>query len=192
MRFAKRTLTKILVIGIALLFGVLVAVFIKYREFSENPAKLVEALPDGADISIGEIQHTAVKDGRREWHLEAASANYSDSAQTAIFEDVRVVFFMQDGREVSVKGRRGQLDTGTNDIEISGDVVVSDADYELVAEKLIYDQAEGRVRIPVAVRIRGQAFTFRADAMTVDLETETAHLEGSVEGVISGNQTPLL
>jgi LPS export ABC transporter protein LptC len=187
---SKRTLTRILVIGIALLFGILAAVFIKYREFSENPAKLVEALPDGADISIDDIQHTAVKDGRKEWSLEAASANYNDSAQSAVFEDVRVVFFMEDGREITVKGRRGQLDTGTNDIEMTGDVIVNDEDYELAAEKLVYDQARRKVDIPVPVRIQGHSFTLQADAMTIDLGTETAHLEGSVEGIISGNQIP--
>ena len=78
---SKRTLARMLVIGIALLFGVLVVVFVQYRKFSDNPAALVEALPEGADIAIDEIRHTAVEDGLKTWSLEADSANYSDSAQ---------------------------------------------------------------------------------------------------------------
>jgi len=186
---SKRTLTRVLLIGIALLFGVLVVVFIQYRKFADNPAALVEALPEGADIAIDEIQHTATEDGRKTWSLEAASANYSDSAQSVTLEEVRVVFFREDGSEVTVQGHRGRLNTVTNDIEIAGDVVVQDADYTLNTEELAYDQARRRIRIPVPVTITGRSLELQADAMRVDLESETAHLEGSVKGVFRGNQT---
>ena len=106
---AKRTLISILVIGIVLMFGLLVTVFIKYRELSDNPAKLVEAIPEGTDIAIGEIRHTSVKDGRKEWSLEAASASYSDDTKEALFNDVQVIFFLENDREVMVKGRQGGL-----------------------------------------------------------------------------------
>jgi len=179
---SKRILTGILVIGIALMFGLLITVFLKYREFSENPAKLVDAIPEGTDISIGEIQHTAVKDGRKEWSLEAASAQYSDSAKKALFDDVRVSFFLENGREVMVKGRQGQLDTETNDIEISGNVIVQDADYQLAAETIFYDHVNRKINVPVPVTITGQAFKLQADTMTVDLGSETAVLKGKVKG----------
>ena len=185
---SKRTWTKILLIGIALLFGVLVVVFVQYRKFSDNPAQLVEALPEGADIAIDEVHHTAVEDGRKTWSLEAASANYSDSAQTVTFEEVRVVFFREDGGEVTVQGRRAWLNTATNDIEIAGDVLVEDAAYTLAAERLAYDQARRRISIPVPVTITGQSLALQADTMTVDLKSETALLEGSVKGVFRGNQ----
>lgn len=185
---SKRIWARILVIGIALLFGVLVVVFVQYREYADNPARLVEALPEGADIAIDEIRHTAVEDGRRSWSLEAASASYSDSAQTVTFEDVRVVFFREDGGEVAVRGRRGRLDTATNDITLSGEVVVQDADYTLSAERLDYDQARRRIRIPVPVTITGASLRLTAGRMTVELESEIARLEGSVKGVFHGNQ----
>lgn len=187
---SKRTVTSILLVGIALLLGLLTTVFVIYRDISENPTQLVEALPDGADISIDDIRHTAVKDGRKEWELEAASARYSDSAQTARFEDVRVVFFMENDREVTVTGRQGRLDTVTNDIQLSGDVVVQDADYELTTERLRYDQEDRTIHVPVPVRVEGKAFTVQAEAMTVDLETETARFAGAVEGVFRGTPTP--
>ena len=188
---SKRTLIAILMIGIALMVGLLITVFVKYREFSDNPAKLVEMIPDGADISIGEIQHTAVKDGRKEWSLEAASAKYSDSAKEALFEDVQVSFFLENGREVMVKGRQGRLDTETNDIEISGDVIVKDAEYQLAAEILLYDHVHRKINIPVPVKIMGQTFELQAREMTVDLESETAFFKGAVRGVFSGDNTSM-
>jgi LPS export ABC transporter protein LptC len=171
-----------------LLFALLVAVFVKYRQFSENPAKIVEALPEGADIAIDDVRHEAVEDGRKAWSLEAASASYNDSAKTITFETVAVIIFREDGREVMVKGRHGRLDTETNDIEISGAVVVKDADYELTTERLFYDQARRRIRVPVPLSIAGPSLDLQADQMSIDLESEIALLKGSVKGVFSGNQ----
>jgi len=188
---SKRLLTGILVIGIALMFGLLITVFLKYREFSENPAKLVDAIPAGTDISIGEIQHTAVKDGRKEWSLEAVSAQYSDSAKTALFDDVRVSFFLENDREVMVKGRQGRLDTETNDIEISGNVIVQDADYQLEAETILYDHVNRKINVPVPVTITGQAFKLQGDTMSVDLASETAVLKGMVKGTFSEENASL-
>ena len=189
---AKRTLIGILVVGIVLMIGLLVVVFIKYREYTENPAKIVEAIPEGTDIAIGEIRHTAVKDGRKEWSLEAASANYRDSAKEALFNDVKVVFFLENDREVMVQGQQGHLQTDTNDIEISGDVTVEDAAYKLAAQKIIYHHDGRNIAIPVPVTITGQSFELRADRMTVDLSSETALLTGRVNGVFRGNDSPLL
>jgi LPS export ABC transporter protein LptC len=189
---AKRTMMWILVIGIALMLGVLVTVFIKYREFSENPTKLVEAIPEGADIVLGEIRHTAIKDGRKEWSLKAASANYSDNKKEARFTDVHVVFFLENDREVMVKGQQGRLKTDTNDIEITGNVVVWDDDYELTAEKIRYNHHLQEIDIPVRVDITGRSFDLQADRMTIDLKSETALMNGAVKGHIRGNNKPIL
>ena len=188
---AKRTMMWILVIGIALMLGVLVTVFIKYREFSENPTKLVEAIPEGADIVLGEIRHTAIKDGRKEWSLEAASANYSDNTKEALFNEVQVIFFLEKDREVMVKGRKGRLKTDTNDITVSGDVTVEDADYKLTAQQIEYNHVDRKIDIPVPVTITGKGIELHADQMTVDLSSETALLEGAVKGVFRGYNTPL-
>jgi len=188
---AKRTLTRILVIGIVLMFGVLIAVFIKYRELSETPAKLVEAIPEGTDIAIGEIRHTSVKDGRKEWSLNAASANYSNDTKEALFNDVQVTFFLENDREVMVKGQRGTLRTDTNDITISGDVTVEEADYKLAAQEIRYNSNQRQINIPVPVTITGTGIKLHADRMTVDLSSETAFLKGAVNGVFRGYDTPL-
>jgi LPS export ABC transporter protein LptC len=179
------------VIGIVLMFGVLVAVFIKYREFSENPAKLVEAIPEGTDIAIGEIRHTSVKDGRKEWSLKAASANYSNDTKKALFNDVQVIFFLENNREVMVKGQQGSLRTDTNDITVSGDVTVEEEDFKLAAQEIRYDNKHQQIDIPVPVTITGPGIKLHADRMTVDLSSETALLKGAVNGVFRGYDTPL-
>ncbi|MGD9330335.1 MAG: LPS export ABC transporter periplasmic protein LptC [Desulfobacterales bacterium] len=188
---SKRLLKTMLVIGIALILALLVMVFIKYREISQNPAMLADAIPEGVDISIGEIQHTAVKDGRKQWSLKAASAQYSKKTEEAVFEDVQVTFFMDDGREVMVQGRQGRLNTETNNIEIAGEVIARDADYQLAAETIHYNHADRRINIPTAVKITSQAFELQANEMTVDLASETALFQGEVKGVISGDNRTL-
>ena len=173
------------------MFGLLITVFVKYREFSDNPTKLADAIPEGTDITIGQIRHTSVRDGRKEWSLEAASANYSDDTKEALFNEVQVIFFLENDREVMVKGQKGRLKTDTNDITVSGDVTVEDADYKLTAQQIEYDHVDRKIDIPVPVTITGQGIELHADQMTVDLSSETALLEGAVKGVFRGYNTPL-
>ena len=184
MRSKKKILLFSLVLGILILAGFLVRGYFKYREFRENPAKIIEAIPEGTNIVLGEVRHTAVREGRKEWVLEASSAQYSETSKEAVFNDVKVTFFMDDGGEVYLEGQKGTINTASNDMQVVGDVRVLKDDQTLMTERIDYNHETRYLTSPSEVRILGRNFDLRADRMQVDLATETALFTGAVEGKI--------
>ena len=187
MRSPKKILLLGLLLGILVLSGFLVRGYIAYREIRENPAKLIEAIPEGANIVLGEVRHTAVREGKKEWVLEAASANYSESASEAVFTDVRVTFFMDNGDVVNLKGQKGTINTTSNDMQVSGKVRVVMNEYALETEIIEYTHKTRHIASQSPVHILGREFELRADAMEVDLASETALFIGAVEGQIDAD-----
>ncbi len=193
---AKRSKKKIVLLallaGVVLLTGLLVRGYLKYREFRENPAKIIEAIPEGTNIVLGEVRHTAVREGRKEWVLEASSAQYSESSKEAVFNDVKVTFFLENGDRIHLEGQKGTINTASNDMQVAGNVRIDKDDQTLLTEKIDYNHETRYITSPSEVLITGRNFDLRADTMRVDLATETAFFTGAVEGKIdAANQLRL-
>ena len=192
MRSKKKILLLALLAGVVVLAGLLVRGYLKYREFRENPAKIIEAIPEGTNIVLGEVRHTAVREGRKEWVLEAASAQYSESSKEAVFNEVKVTFFMDNGDRIHLQGQKGTINTASNDMQVAGNVRIERDDQTLLTDQIEYDHETRYLTSPSEVRITGRNFDLRADAMRVDLAAETAFFTGAVEGKIdAANQLRL-
>ena len=187
MRSPKKIVLLSLLLAIVVLSGFLVRGYLAYREIRQNPAKLIEAIPEGTNIVLGEVRHTAVREGRKEWVLEAASANYSETSRDAVFNDVRVTFFLDNGDVVNLKGQTGTINTSSNDMQVSGNVRVEMDEYTLETEIIEYHHQTRHMDSRAPVHIVGRDFELRADAMQVDLASETALFSGAVEGQINAD-----
>lgn len=185
MHAKKKILLAALLLGIVILTGLMVRGYVKYREFKKNPAKLIEAIPQGTNIVLGEVRHTAVRDGKKEWILEASSAHYSENTREAVFTDVKVTFFMDNGEAINLEGQKGTIDTERNDMQVTGHVRVTKGDYTLLTENIEYDHKTRHITSQSPVRIVSRSFELQADAMQVDLAQETAVFTGAVEGQIN-------
>ena len=191
-RSKKKIVLLALLAGVVVLTGLLVRGYMKYRAFRENPAKILEAIPEGTNIVLGEVRHTAVREGRKEWVLEAASAQYSESTKEAVFDEVNVTFFLENGDQIHLQGQQGTINTASNDMQIAGSVRIEKGDQIFLTEKIDYNHESRHLTSPSEVRITGRRFDLRADSMQVDLGAETAFFEGSVEGKIdAANQLRL-
>jgi lipopolysaccharide export system protein LptC len=191
-RFQKKIVLLALIAVVAVLAGLLVRGYLKYREFRENPAKIIEAIPEGTNIVLGEVRHTAVREGRKEWVLEAASAQYSESTKEAVFDEVKVTFFLDNGEQIHLQGQKGTINTASNDMQVAGNVRIEKDDRVFLTEKIDYNHTNRYLTSPSEVRITGPRFDLRADTMRVDLAAETAFFKGAVEGTIdAANQQRL-
>jgi len=112
-----KKLSIILLIVILLALGTVVAVFIGYRTVSNAPEMLISSIQDGANLSLGKIKQTATRDGKKEWSLEAASAQYMENDKKAVLKDLFITYFLEDDRKVYLNADQGILNTDTNDIE---------------------------------------------------------------------------
>jgi len=186
-----KKLRTLFLIVILLAIGTVVAVFIGYRKVSNAPEMLISSLKNGANLSLGKIRQTATRDGRKEWSLEAGSADYMENEKKAVLKDLAITYFLKDNREVYLNAEQGILNTETNDIEFSGNVVIRNDNYRLTTEQLNYEHERRFIFTDDPVNISGDAAEVSADSATFDLNADKIVLTGNVKAAISPNFAPV-
>ena len=181
----KRLLKFALTLAIVATVAVVVATFVKDRQGDESSAPLLTEDQNKASISLGKVHHTATKDGRKEWSLTADSAHYIESESRAMFDNLKVVFFMEDGTEVRMSADRGSVQTDAKNIKVAGNVKVDNGAYRMETSALEYDHQARRLYTDQPVRVSGATFTLSADEVWVDLESRQSEFKGNVRGNLS-------
>ena len=185
---AERLKIKLFLISIIIISsGIIIAVFSASRGILDKTAGLKSTIQNAAKMSLGKVHHTATRDGVIEWSLDASSARLLDKKNQLILDDISVIFYIQAGKEAYLTAAKGFLYTNSNDIEVTGDVVVKNNNYVLKTEKLNYEHNRRILFSNVPVKISGDSEQLTADSIFFDLNTEKTRLEGNVRGVFSEN-----
>lgn len=172
---------------VLIMVSLIVIVFVGYRRISDTPAQIFSTLQEGADMSIGKIHQTSTRDGKKEWSLEASSGHYRDSEHELILNELSVTFFLEDNSEVYLTAKKGKLNTKSNNIDVSGNVVITKDKYVITTEKMKYKHKRRVIYSLHPVVISGESGTISADTASFDLNTNKITLEGKVEGTIKQN-----
>ena len=170
-----------LLVTICITLGGVIWIYIGYQQDSTVAEPTPESPEPDATLSIGKISHTATRKGKKEWSLEAASANYIGKTSQMVLDDLKVTFFLDDESEITLTADEGILNTDSNDIEVSGNVVVIDREYRLVTQNLNYTHNRRMLYSTAPVTISGPEAHLTADKISFDLNTKKVTLEGSVE-----------
>ena len=165
--------------------GMIVSVFIGYRQISTAPELLLTSIKEGANLSLGKIRQTATRDGIKEWSLEADSANYMEAENKVDLKKLAVIYFLEDNREVYLEADQGILQTDTNDIEFSGNVVIRHDEYQMKTEHLNYDHGQRIIICDQSIRIWGQDGEIKAESAEYDLSADKIVLKGNVVATVS-------
>lgn len=191
MRIKKQNRPKILkiviVVGIVGILLTLTVVFIHSRKVLDDPQRMIAALPDNANLSINEIRHTAVRNGKTEWTLDADSARYVDAKKTVLLSNLAMTFFLEDQQKVQLRADNGVLQTESRDVSVSGNVVVNRDTTRLNTESLSYRHAQRMLVTDRPVEISAEFYRLTAESMSLDLERNRAVFKGKVQGVFRGN-----
>ena len=182
-----RKLKFFLISIIIILLGIIIAVFSTYRNILDETAGLKSVIHSAAKMSLGKLHHTATRDGVIEWSLDASSAKLLDEKKQLILDDLSVVFYMKDGEKAYLTAEKGFLHTESNDIEVTGNVVVKNNNYVLKTEKLNYEHTRRILFSNVSVEISSDSEKLTADSISFDLNTKKTMLEGNVKGIFSEN-----
>ncbi len=179
--FHKR-LKLILSLLILVVIGIVVAIFIGYRRIQDQPDILLSSFKKDAEFSLDGVRQTSTRDGAKEWELDAVSAEFNNENKKASLKGLSVIFFLKNGKKVAVTAARGILNADSNNIEASGDVVVSYEQIRLNTENLLYQHQQRVISSQTPVEIIGDTFVLKADTLSYDLNTNIASLKGGVEG----------
>lgn len=165
--------------------GIILISFISSRLTSNTHEDLISAVKEKANLSINNIHQTATKDGIKQWNLDAASIHLINSGKEAVFKDLSVIFFLENNNKVYLTAEQGRMTMGTNDMEVTGNVMVINKNFKLKTEKLHYVHNTRILYTNIAVSISGPSLNFTAKSMKFDLNTNQTQLGGNVKGAFS-------
>ena len=174
---------------IFIVLGGVIGIYIAFQQDSTVSESIPESVEPDATLSIGKIHQTATRKGKKEWSLEANSARYVDKTSQMVLKDLMVTFFLDDKSEITLAADKGILNTDSNDIEVSGNVVVKNKEYKLLTERLNYAHDKRVLYSTAPVTISGPSAHLAADTISFDLNTKKVTLEGSVETTLDNNFT---
>ena len=177
--------TKTVLIALILIVaGILVSVFVDYRKVLDKVDTSFLPENNGATLSMKRLRQTATRDGIMEWSLDAGSAQLIAGKKQAILKDLSVTFYPKDGQPVFVTADEGILKIDSNDIEVSGNVVVKREGYRLDTDSIQYEHSRRMIHARRPVKITAEAFDLAADAMSFELDSKKTQFRGNVRGAI--------
>lgn len=170
---------------IIITLGGVIWISIGLRPDTKTAQEVLTSIPQDATMSIGKIHQTATRKGRKEWSLEASSAHYWAEASQLVLKEPSVTFFLKDNSEVTVTADQGILQTDSNDIEVSGNVVLRNNQYELITDHLNYAHDRRVLYSNAPVTVSGDTAELTADSISFDLDSKKLTLEGGVEATLA-------
>ena len=187
MKSPKRHLTWIL-LGIAGLTAIIIAGYFYLDRVLSNPIEIKNIKVDpNAALKLNIFKQISQKNGIKEWELTAKTATLLKDENKAILEDVAVVFFTRDNKEVHLTSKEGEINTKTHDMACTTDVVVTFETSVLKTQTLHYSQKEHIIRAVSHVVVERPDAVIEADSMTTYLNENLIILEGHVKGQFSEN-----
>lgn len=150
---------------------------------SDLRQQALDVLPHVAQY-IRDFHRTKVVNGRKVWEVSAREAQYYDEEQLVVVREPAVSFFLDDGREMALRGEEGKvflLDRDLRRVELAGDIRARFGEYALQTDSAHYDRQTDAVQAPGRVRISGDELDISGDRMTLRVSDQRLVLDGNVK-----------
>jgi LPS export ABC transporter protein LptC len=184
----SKTIKIILISVIIVTVSIIIGYYIAHRKPFGDTEELISSLTEDASISIDKVHQETTRDGKKEWVLDASSAQYVIPKKQAIFKDLTAIYFLKGNKKVHLKAEKGILNTESNDIELIGNVVVKNDNYNLKTEKLYFDNKKRIIYSKDPVNIFDGASSLTAKSMSLDLNTNNLSFDGVI-GEFTGDMS---
>lgn len=173
--------------------GGLVALIVglKFRSVERIVPAVVETVTSTeGSLSLNNFEYRDVKEGSARWTVWADTATYFEDRSETILEQVKAVFFLENGKQVELEGDTGVLHNDTNNMEINGNVKVRyDDAYELTTDRLLYDRDKELIHTAAELLVEGEGIILKGQGMRLELEkralTILSDIETTLEGTVS-------
>ena len=138
--------------------------------------------PGGADVSIRQMHLVEMNEDRKEWELEAATADVYNDKGVTFLKDVLITFYPEEPEPIGVKGERATFFNATRDLRIEGSVVVSPIDgYTAYADSVRWVAAEQVITTEDEVRAIRPGSELCGKGMRADARKRQLQIHQSVE-----------
>ena len=181
----KKTLTLILTI-VTIIF-ISTSIYLKIRNNKEIKKETIKQF-DNASLSLDKIRQTATSNGITQWDLEAKSAKLFEDQNRMEFLKISVVFFLKNKKKAYLTANKGLLNTQSNNMSVSGKVILKYQKHKLLTESLQYDHKRHIIyNKNTLVKIFSDILNITGNSINMDLNTNKTIISGDIIGIISEN-----
>jgi len=182
MRMRKKTLLWA-VLAAVLVFS-MTALFI-FRASDKGSQTTLKITSDKADLEIKNVIYREVGGKDLKWEIRAERARYLKKEKQAHFDKVEVKLILTGGKTYVMTGDKGQLNTETKDMEISGNVViVSGGGEKFETDYLKYSYSDRMLYTDAKVVMKAPKMQISGVGMSVSLANKNITLLSKVHARI--------
>lgn len=170
---------------LAILGGLVVRGYQRGGALPEAPAPRAAAPGSQASLTLDGFHVTETAGDETRWDLKAARGEYFEDRQLTVLKDVELTFYTRDGRTLTLRGDQGELETGTKDVSIRGNVVATSSDgYRVQTAALQYTNGDRTVRGDGPVALQSRQVDVSGVGVAIDVESQTVEIPSAVESVL--------
>jgi LPS export ABC transporter protein LptC len=145
-----------------------------------------EALPKVslgvADMQLEKIRLVEDKSGRKSWELEARVIQQFHDENVITIEEVKVTYFMKEGRSVVISGDHGKFYQNSKNMDLIGNVTLASSDgYRFKTHSIAYDHSKRKVTTLDPVELEGDQIRMTGKGMVVDMEGKVIRVLNQVK-----------
>lgn len=188
MRFSERKIRLFFLFFIAvLIIGIAASVMMRGKTKSAYKVEFTEDKKIG--VRIDNVHYSSTRDGRVEWTLDAASASRLKDEDTAMLEEVDMVFYAKDGTPYRLKAKKARYKESAGEVAAEGDVTVSsDSGAGLRADKMRYSMKPAQVTSQDNVELKVRGMTVTGVGLLADIDKGRLFLFKDVKAVLNGEK----
>ncbi|HEU4684496.1 MAG TPA: LPS export ABC transporter periplasmic protein LptC [Nitrospira sp.] len=140
------------------------------------PAATAPGTIDKADATISQFTFTQTKADKVQWQVDAKQARLFEQDRRALLDQVAVTLFGQQGKEMTVEGDEGTLDTVTKNFVLSNRtdplIVRTQSGYVIYTNHLAWTDETREIRTSDPVRIVGHGLEVTGKGLLGHMDKE--------------------
>ena len=106
-----------------------------------------DVIVDESPVSMKQGQVIVIKDEKKEWLIEADSITIGEDRNTTVFENIKeMIIYKDEEPELTISANSCVADMQTKDMELKGDVVISNSNGDsLKGEKILWQSEAEKI-----------------------------------------------
>ncbi len=159
-----------------MLAGFLAYLLVTKSAMVSTPTTAAPGSMDTADATISQFAFTQTKGDTIQWQVQAQQARLFERERRAILQVVAVTLFGQQGKELTVTGDEGTLNTETKNFVLANRseplVIYTESGYVIYTNHLAWTDQTRELRTQDPVRIVGHGLEVTGRGLLGHLDTE--------------------
>jgi LPS export ABC transporter protein LptC len=154
---------------------------VQTEEEIEETEEYVEVKEAPVQIEKGIV--TGIKDGQKEWEIEANEISLAEDRKKTIFEKIKkAVIFKDNEPYLNIQLNKCIADMASKSMELIGDVIIETEEGDILkGDRFFWDSEEETLASLEPVELMVKENTITADWLISDVELNKLELQGNVK-----------